>query len=198
MRPFADITPFSSVDWPNHLVATLFTQGCPLRCPYCYNADMQPTADGLINTGHRSWSDVQKFIITRAGLLDGVIFSGGEPLIHSELPIWIDWCKHHGFKVGIHTSGVLPRALDRVLPHLDWVGIDFKAPFDKYDDFCTTPNSGNAVKTSLELVVNSEVPYEIRTVYDHKLLTLSNIKEMRDVLLTMDAKKWTIKPRLFF
>lgn len=158
---------------------------------------MQPTVAQPVNTSNRSWSDVQDFLISRVGLLEGVVFSGGEPLMHSELPAWIDWCKCHGFGVGLHTSGVLPEALERVLPGLDWVGLDFKAPFSKYSGLCTLTNADTAVKTSLEIVIDSEIPYEIRTVYDQELLDSADIAEMRSVLLAIGATHWTIKPRLF-
>ena len=38
-----------------------------------------------------------------------------------------------GFQVGLHTGGQFPERLARVLPQVDWVGFDVKAPWDAYE-----------------------------------------------------------------
>ncbi|NNH09134.1 radical SAM protein, partial [Cellulomonas fimi] len=71
----AGLTPLSSCDWPGRLVATAFLQGCPWRCTYCHNAAiLDPRTPGVV-----PWSDVRDLLDRRRGLLDGVVFSGGEP-----------------------------------------------------------------------------------------------------------------------
>ena len=32
---------FSLVDYPDKIAAVLFLQGCPWRCPFCYNTHLQ-------------------------------------------------------------------------------------------------------------------------------------------------------------
>jgi pyruvate formate lyase activating enzyme len=69
----------STVDWPMNLVATLFLQGCPWRCNYCHNSDiLDPNVRGEIN-----WNEVVEFMTTRVGLLDGIVFSGGEAILQA-------------------------------------------------------------------------------------------------------------------
>ena len=35
------IESFTTVDFPGKLAAVLFCLGCPLRCPYCHNPELQ-------------------------------------------------------------------------------------------------------------------------------------------------------------
>lgn len=65
---------------------------------------------------------------TRQGLLEGVVFSGGEPLLQKQLPEAADQLHRQGFEVALHTSGVYPERLAKVLPLIEWVGLDIKAP----------------------------------------------------------------------
>ena len=83
--------------------------------------------------GQYSWNDTFRWLETRRGLLDGVVFSGGEPLLQKQLPEAIGQIHQNGFEVALHTSGVYPERLSKVLPLIEWVGLDIKAPFDEYE-----------------------------------------------------------------
>lgn len=129
--PIAGIIPFSPTDWPGHLVATAFTQGCPLTCRYCHNPSLQQVCPGTARI-----SDVLDLLEQRRGLLDGAVISGGEPLMHSGssssgLAVAIARVHEAGFLVGLHTSGYAPARLARLLSDPacvpDWVGLDIKA-----------------------------------------------------------------------
>lgn len=65
----------SLCDWPGEIVATVFCQGCPWDCTYCHNPELLPAT----GTRELSWQGILAFLETRRGLLDGVVFSGGEP-----------------------------------------------------------------------------------------------------------------------
>jgi len=111
------LTPLSTVDWPGELAAVVFCQGCAWSCPYCHNANLRP-----VKPGERPWAEVLAWLETRQGLLDAVVFSGGEPLLQHGLPQALETVRSLGFKAGLHTSGLDPAALARVLPRVDWVG----------------------------------------------------------------------------
>ena len=122
----AGITPFTTIDFPGKLSAVVFIQGCPWRCPYCHNPWMQPREfDPSLE--HGSWEEVASLLSRRKGLLDGVIFSGGEPCVDPALPAAIRAVKDMGYAAGLHTGGAYPRVLETILPMLDWVGMDVKA-----------------------------------------------------------------------
>ena len=141
--PVAGVVPFSSVDWPGKLAATVFLQGCPWRCPYCHNRDLQAAAGTVgrcVAAGAGSgagvpeliggrWREVLDLLDSRRGLLDGVVFTGGEPTMHRGLGEAIDAVRAAGFGVGLHTSGCYPGALEDVLRdhRPDWIGLDVKA-----------------------------------------------------------------------
>lgn len=73
------ITPFSTVDWPGKLACVAFLAGCPWRCPYCQNHQLQ-RFDAAQLTGE----DLFSFLSERRGLLDGVVFSAAR-LLDAEL-----------------------------------------------------------------------------------------------------------------
>ena len=122
------LVPLSTVDWPGKLAAVVFLQGCPLACPYCQNeAILDPKVPGAV-----PWSQVEALLARRAGLLDGVVLTGGEALRQAGVVDAARRVREMGFGVGLHTAGAYPRALAKTLPHTDWVGIDVKAMPDDY------------------------------------------------------------------
>jgi len=124
----AGLTALSTCDWPDHLVATVFLQGCPWRCGYCHNAAiLDPLTPGIV-----PWSAVRELLSARHGLLDGVVLSGGEPTRQAGLVDAARQVREQGFLVGLHTGGAYPGRLAAVLPYVDWVGLDVKAPARLY------------------------------------------------------------------
>jgi len=160
------LTPFTTVDYPDALAAVVFCQGCPWRCRYCHN----PGLLGSDATAGLSWDDVVGYLERRRGLLDGVVFSGGEPTVQRHLRRALLQVKELGFLVGLHTAGCYPQRLRAVLPLVDWVGFDIKATRPLYPEVTGVPRSGEAAWRSLELVLGSGVPYEVRTTV-HPALT---------------------------
>ena len=157
------VTPLSTVDYPDHLAAVIFCQGCSWRCFYCHN-------DHLLAHNKKpqvAWGDVLRFLRSRVGLLDAVVFSGGEPTFQKALEPAICEVKEMGFKVALHTSGVNPEVLEKVLPHLDWVGLDVKTVFDddQYTKVTSVRGSMHKAEQSLSLLLKSGVLFECRTTY---------------------------------
>lgn len=149
----AGFAPFSTVDWPDMLAATVFLQGCPWNCFYCHNpALIDPRAQGEV-----SWSAVLELLGERVGLLDGVVFSGGEPTLQRALIPAMDLVRSLGFQVGLHTAGAFPGLLAQALPHVDWVGLDIKALPEDYELVAGRPHSGENAWRSLELVLGNRL-----------------------------------------
>ena len=112
------LTPFSSVDWPGQLAAVVFIAGCPWRCGYCHNPQLQPRQRTL------DWPAILHWLDSRRGLLDGVVFSGGEPLSEPALADMARAVQARGFAVGLHSAGIYPQRLAQLLPWLDWLALD--------------------------------------------------------------------------
>ena len=161
----AGLTPMSSVDWPGKFVATVFAQGCPWACPYCHNqAIIDPKIPGVV-----SWERVEELLGRRRGLLDGVVFSGGEATRQLAVLPAMSRVRELGFEVGLHTAGPYPARLHEILRTglVDWVGIDIKAmPGPHYEAVAGRPNAGPKAWESLGEVLDSGASYEVRlTVY---------------------------------
>lgn len=109
----------------------------------------------------------------RVGLIDAVVFSGGEPTIDAGLGDAMAEARALGLAVGLHTAGIYPRRLAEVLPAVDWVGFDVKAPLSKpqlLDRVVGLRTSTEAVRESLRAVIASGVPFECRTTAHQHLL----------------------------
>lgn len=154
----AGLVPLSTVDWPGHLVATVFLQGCPWACGYCQNVDIiDPTTPGVM-----PWQHVLDLLGRRVGLLDGVVFTGGEALRQKELGSAVAQVRDRGFRVGLHTAGPYPRRLASLIGTLDWVGLDIKARREDYESVVGY-DVGQKAWDSLEVVLASGVDHEVRT-----------------------------------
>lgn len=185
----AGLVPFSTVDYPGQLCAVLFAQGCPLRCRYCHNPHLLPRAAQAA----QAWPDLKSWLSRRVGLLDAVVFSGGEPTAQAELPEALAETREMGFATGLHTSGVLPQRLERALPLLDWVGLDIKAPFTRYAAITASPGSGPRARRALEAVLASGVSYELRTTVHPALLDAQDLLEIACTLENYGVRRWVLQ-----
>ena len=182
------LVPWSSVDYPGHQAAVLFVTGCPWRCPYCHNSHLWTGEAGL------PWAAVRGFLETRVGLLDAVVMSGGEPLaqataVHAALTE----VRSLGFATALHTAGVSPRRLQAMLGDLDWVGLDVKGPFSRYDAITARDESGTAARASIEIVLRSGRPHELRTTVHPELLSDRDLFTMLRELVALGARSVTLK-----
>ena len=156
------LTPFTTIDFPGRLSAVFFVQGCPWRCGYCHNPHLQPRA----TPPALAWPNARAWHRRRTGLLDGVVFSGGEPTADPALGSAVADVRALGFAVGLHSADMYPQRLRAVLPLIDWAGLDVKAPLDDpalYDR--VTGRSGSAAKVAacVEAIAASSLAHEIRT-----------------------------------
>ncbi len=182
--------PHSSTDYPGALAAVVFCQGCPWRCGYCHNPHLIPTDT---TTAH-SWTAILALLERRRGLLDAVVFSGGEPTLQRGLADAMREVRALGFKVGLHTAGAYPERLRALLHLCDWVGLDIKAPFARYDALTGAPGSGERVRASLAILVASGVAHECRTTVHRALHGLDDLMDLPDALLVDGAECYVLQP----
>ena len=191
MIKIGDIEKFSIVDWPGKIAAVVFMQGCPWRCPFCYNQSLQ----NLNAESDATWENLIHLLEHRKGIIDGVVFSGGEPLFQKNLPQAMETVKNMGFEIGMHTGGYNPEALKKVLPYLSWVGFDIKSPLEA--ERYKTATGGIAevekVKESLNLLLNSNIHFECRTTCDPRILSPKDIFAIADTLSALGVKEYYIQ-----
>ena len=128
-------------------------------------------------------------------MLDAVVFSGGEPLVQDGLVDAIEEVKALGYKIGLHTGGYRPDRFAEVLKHVDWVGFDIKAPFDKEKYKAVTGGWGDVDKVleSLKHLIASGIAFECRTTCDPRFLTIDDLYQIADALKNMGVKEYYLQ-----
>jgi pyruvate formate lyase activating enzyme len=183
------LVPLSTTDYPDHLSTVVFCQGCPWRCAYCHNPHLLPRR----SRSEIPWADVLAFLERRRGLLDAVVFSGGEPTLQPALPDAVRAVKAMGFEVALHTAGIHPPRLAQVLPLLDWVGMDVKTEFHRYPELTGAPGSGERARRSMELILASGVAHEFRTTVHPVLLPPAVLDRLADTLAADGVRQYVLQ-----
>lgn len=164
------------VDYPGHLAATVFTGGCNLRCPFCHNA---PLVIHPAETPELPEGEVLDFLASRRGLLDGVVLSGGEPLMQPGAADFLAKVRELGFSVKLDTNGCYPEALADILARglVDYVAMDIKNSREKYGKTVGVPDFDTApVEESVRLLKRSGVEFEFRTTAVREFHTPEDIR----------------------
>ena len=149
------------IDYPGKVAATIFTRGCNMRCPYCHNPDFIESSDipDLF-----TWSDIMKYLKKREHLLGGVCLTGGEPLLHNDLPELIAEIHSLGLSVKLDTNGALPEKLRDV--NVDYIAMDIKTSLEKYSELGFTGEDtelAGRITESIRIIKESDVPHHFRT-----------------------------------
>ena len=152
----------TTLDFPGVVSAIVFTQGCNFHCPYCHNPHLIPLAGkgpGL------DVGEVLEFLRKRAGFLDGVVISGGEPCLHQSLPGLCRDIRALGYAVKLDSNGSRPEMLRSLLDEglLDYVALDLKTGPEGYAALCREDTCAASLGLSLELVRRSGVAHELRS-----------------------------------
>ncbi len=175
-KPIYSITPFTILDYPDKTACIIWFAGCNMKCVYCYNPDI------VGGEGKLTIDDALKFLRSRINLIDGVVLSGGECTQFDGLEDLARQIKQLGMLVKIDTNGsnpaVIKSFIDRGL--VDYVSLDFKALADDYFSI-TQSKLFTRFITTLELLINSDVTFEIRTTVHSELISNSKLTEMIDL-----------------
>ena len=177
-------TPFTLLDYPDKSACILWFAGCNMKCDYCYNPEI------VFGKGSFYFSEIISFLKTRRNLLDAVVFSGGECLIHKDIIPIIKLVKSLGFLIKVDTNGSQPKVLEKLIKEqlIDYVALDFKGTKEKF--FAITKSDFySQFLSSFQLLQLSMVPFEIRTTYHSSLLNPEDIISMQEILLELGYDK---------
>ncbi len=172
----------SMVDYPGKIAATVFTGGCNLCCPFCHNALL---VTRLKESHQIDTDEVHEFLGKRKGLLDGVVVSGGEPLLWDGTASFIQDVKNMGFLVKLDTNGCYPDKLSAIIEKnlVDYVAMDIKNSPEKYAVTTGLKNFDiKPVEESIEILKQGSVEFEFRTTVVKELHNAEDILKIGEWL----------------
>ncbi len=172
---FGGLQKLTLLDFPGAVACIVFTKGCNFLCPFCHNALLVNRVEQAQEIDEE---EVISFLKKRKGILEGVVITGGEPLLHPELEKFILRVRELGYKVKLDTNGAYPDRLKSLVSKglLDYVAMDIKNSFEKYPLTAGTDRvSIQDVEESIDFLLSGAVPYEFRTTVTAELHTTQDI-----------------------
>jgi len=154
------------LDYPGKVACIIFTYGCNFRCPFCHNATLVIDEASLI-----SKEEIFSYINKRKGVLDGVVVTGGEPLLQSDIVEFLKELKQTGLLVKLDTNGSYPKRLREIidLGLVDYVAMDIKNCKEKYSLTIGREADLEKIEESVKLLMENRVDYEFRTTVVREL-----------------------------
>ena len=166
------------LDFPGKMAATVFTGGCNFRCPFCHNGSLViPERFGKTLPEEEFFA----FLSKRAGILEGVCISGGEPTLQPDLSDFIRKIRERGFLVKLDTNGSRYDVLDNLIKErlVDYVAMDIKSSKQGYaraigvEDFDVSD-----IEKSVGLLKKNKVDFEFRTTVVRQLHSEDDFTEI--------------------
>ncbi len=178
----------SLVDYPGQIACVLFAPGCNYNCYYCHNRSL---IEGKLPP--LSMDTVLDFLHSRRAVLDAVVLSGGEVTLQQDLIPFIQQIKELGYLIKLDTNGANPQAVAKTLLMrlCDYYAVDYKAPAERYREFCGEEGDAARVQETIRLLSHSGVPFEVRTTLTPQLTELDLIIMAREL---PPLPRWSLNP----
>ena len=192
-KPLYDITPFTALDYPDHLATIFWFAKCNMRCAYCYNKDI------VFGEGKISQEEALAFLESRVGLLEAVVLSGGEATLYGDLIEFCQKIKQLKFKIKLDTNGLQPEIVQILTENrlIDYIALDYKAPKEKYYEITKDKHFDRFSKT-LNFLINKQFPFEVRTTVHSDLLRVEEINRIiKDLLKRGYQGTYYLQPFVF-
>lgn len=172
--------PLSLCDYPGIPASVVFTQGCNWRCPYCHNKSLL----SFCREALFSKEEILETIAERSDFIEGVVITGGEPTEQDKLTDFIKELRCLDLKVKLDTNGSNPAVLESLLEErlVDYVAMDIKAPYAKYDLVAGCSVQQEMVKKSISILSTADISHHFRTTYSEKYLNQADLFEIKDNL----------------
>ena len=163
------------LDYPGTVACTVFTGGCNFRCPFCHNAALVRPEE--LNRENEE-EQVLSFLKKRVGILDGVAITGGEPLLHADMPAFLEKVRALGYKIKLDTNGSFPDRLVEIVRAglVDRVAMDVKNAPALYAKTAGVAGLDlRPIERSKDFLLAGEVDYEFRTTVVRGLHTAESL-----------------------
>lgn len=187
------------IDFPGKIACTVFTVGCNFRCPFCHNPELVDRDNFKLN-GIIDEEDFFSFLSARKGVLDGVCVTGGEPMLHVDLPDFLKRIKNLGFLTKLDTNGTNPQMLEKLIDEklVDYIAMDIKtklktqnSKLKTYEEVVGAKVNLEDIKKSIKIIMESGLDYEFRTTVVPGLHTEEDIIEIAKEI--RGAKKYYLQ-----
>lgn len=180
------------VDWDGKLAMVLFFDRCNFSCPFCHNWGLMTRPDDYPAV---DFEDVLQKLKIRKDWIDGVVLTGGEPLIDpKELRTVIDQIRKLGFKVKLDTNGSASDLLEQLLKDklVDYVAMDVKASLDeRYEKAVGVRIDPEKIRASVRILLSGDVEYEFRTTLVPEIIDEEALRNIGEEI--RGAKKWFLQ-----
>jgi pyruvate formate lyase activating enzyme len=181
---------FSLSEFPGRIAAVVFCRGCNFRCPYCHNPE-------LVDPARYSppWPEQTVFeqLEARRGKLQGVVITGGEPILQHDLGAFLVKVRSLGYAVKLDTNGSDPEGLQRLISAglVDHIGLDVKAPPARYPFVTRSDIAPQTIMRSISLVLAAGVDHEFRTTWLPALLSRADLLEIAGMV--RGCRSWVVQ-----
>ncbi len=137
----------------------VFVQGCPRRCKGCHNEGTQPFVTKTLMTPQDIMDEINK-----NPLLDGVTFSGGEPMCQAKsLSVLAKLIKDKGLHLAVYTGytyeDLIHSNMEGVKELLQYVDILIDGEFVQELRDYTLKFRGSSNQRVIEVQKSSDVPH---------------------------------------
>lgn len=169
------------VDYPGKCACILFSGACNFRCPFCQNGSLvlHPENEPVISN-----DEIFSFLKKRRNMLEGVVVTGGEPTINSDLIAFLGLIKELGYSVKLDTNGYLPSVLEKAVEsgNVDYVAMDIKTSLDEYDILTGVSTDTSRIRESIDFLLEGNVDYEFRTTVVKELHKRENFVKIGETI----------------
>jgi len=178
------------IDFPEHIAATIFIQGCNFRCPYCHNKDLIKPENELLTKNY-----INNFVEKRRDFLQGIAFTGGEPTLYPDLGEIFKVVKRKGLAVKLDTNGSRPEVLKSLIDDnlVDYIAMDIKSDWKGYSEVIGLDFDLDKLKKSIQIIKNSNVNYEFRTTVIPTVITKDTVNNIINNIIKKDVKKYVLQ-----
>jgi MoaA/NifB/PqqE/SkfB family radical SAM enzyme len=168
------------------------TLSCNMKCPICYSVLENPICYPPLS---KVTNEMKKKIIDRMFEigLNKIMFTGGEPLLDSDMPNLIKYAKSKGLKTGLSTNGLL--LSENVLEKLNDCLDELTLPLDGPTPFIHCANRGSkehffVITDLLRIVGDYNFKTDIGTVVTR--FNINHLQSILDLLLYFGIEKWKL------
>ena len=128
--------------------------------------------------------EILNFLKKRKNVLEGVVITGGEPLIYSDIENFIRQVKELGYVVKLDSNGTNPDLLQDLINKklIDYIAMDIKNSLTKYSLTVNTNVDTKKIQRSIKIIMNSGLDYEFRSTVMPKFFSKESFKEIGEFI----------------